>query len=191
MSRTSSDLGFNSRLKPYPYDPARTKQLLAEAGYANGFDVVFQSPRGRYLADAEVSQAVVGYLKAVGVNAELKYFEWGNYVNMYFNHQLGPIFLIGSGSAALDASDALENISCDVWDSWYCNRGIQAMIDRAASTLDPDRRARLYREIQPLVLDEAPIIFMYTQNGVYGVNKRLNWKPRADETLWLAKAPVK
>lgn len=187
----ASYLGFNPRLKPYSYDPAKAKQLLAEAGYPNGFDIVFQSPRGRYLADAEVSQAVVGYLKAVGVNAELRYFEWGNYVNMYFKHQLGPIFLIGSGSAALDASDALENVSCGVWDSWYCNRAIQAMIDRAASTPDPDRRARLFREIQPLVLDEAPIIFMYTQKGVYGVNRRLNWKPRADETLWLAKAPVK
>src|SRR5205807_1778665 len=82
----------------------------------------------RYLADAQVSQAVVGYLKAVGVNADLKYYEWGNYVNMYFKHQLGPIFLIGSASAALDAADALENVSCGVWDSWYCNSGIQALL---------------------------------------------------------------
>jgi peptide/nickel transport system substrate-binding protein len=187
----ASYVGFNARLKPYPYDAAKAKQLLAEAGYPNGFDIVFQSPRGRYLADAEVSQAVVGYLKAAGVNADLRYFEWGNYVNMYFKHQLGPIFLIGSASVALDASDALENISCGVWDSWYCNRGVQAMIDRAASTMNSDRRARLYRDIQPIVFDEAPIIFMYTQRGVYGLNKRLNWRPRADETLWVAKATVK
>ncbi len=110
---------------------------------------------------------------------------------MYFKHQLGPIFLIGSASAALDAGDALENVSCGVWDSWYCNPAIQARYVKARSTLDPARRAALYREIQPLVFDEAPIIFMYTQQGIYGVNKRLDWTPRADETLWLAKATVK
>ncbi len=184
-------LGFSPLLRPYAYDPAKARALLAQAGYPNGFDIVFQSPRGRYLADAQVSQAVVGYLKAVGVNADLKYYEWGNFVNMYFKHQLGPIFLIGSGSAALDAADALENVSCDVWDSWYCNQGIQAIYVKAKATLDPDRRAALYREIQSLVYDEAPIIFMYTQKGIYGVNTRLNWTPRSDETLWLAKATLK
>lgn len=184
-------LGFNPRLKPYAYDPAKAKALLAQAGYPNGFPIVFQSPRGRYLADAQVSQAVVGYLKAVGVNADLKYYEWGNYVNMYFKHQLGPIFLIGSASAALDAADALENVSCGVWDSWYCNQGIQALYQKAIATVEPDRRAALYREIQPLIYDEAPIIFMYTQKGIYGVNARLNWTPQNDETLWLAKSTVK
>ncbi len=184
-------LGFNSRLRPYAYDPAKAKALLSQAGYPNGFPIVFQSPRGRYLADAQVSQAVVGYLKAVGVNADLKYYEWGNYVNMYFKHQLGPIFLIGSASAALDAADALENVSCGVWDSWYCNSGIQALYVKARSSVEPDRRAALYRDIQPLIYEEAPIIFMYTQKGIYGVNARLNWMPQNDETLWLAKATLR
>ena len=62
---------------------------------------------------------------------------------------------------------------------------------KARSSVEPDRRAALYRDIQPLIYEEAPIIFMYTQKGIYGVNARLNWMPQNDETFWLAKATLR
>src|SRR5262249_20857160 len=66
-------------IRGYDYDVAKAKQLLAEAGYPNGFDLVIESPNGHYFQDREISQAVAGYLKAVGIRATVSVYEWGQY----------------------------------------------------------------------------------------------------------------
>ena len=72
-----SAFGYDDTIKPYPYDPARAKQLLAEAGYPNGFKIPLITRQGRYLKDKEVTQAVAGYLARIGVEVELRYVEAG------------------------------------------------------------------------------------------------------------------
>ena len=64
-------------LKPYPYDPAKAKKLLAEAGYASGLKLVFNTPSGRYILDKEISEAISGMFNAVGVQTDMKVLEWG------------------------------------------------------------------------------------------------------------------
>jgi len=72
-----SAFGYDDTIKPYPYDPARAKQLLAEAGYPNGFKIPLITRQGRYLKDKEVTQAVAGYLARIGIEVELRYVEAG------------------------------------------------------------------------------------------------------------------
>jgi NAD(P)-dependent dehydrogenase (short-subunit alcohol dehydrogenase family) len=62
--------GFNDKLKQYDYDPAKAKDLLAQAGYANGLKVKFGYPSGRYLMDKLVGQAIVGQLAKAGITAD-------------------------------------------------------------------------------------------------------------------------
>lgn len=93
---TKDHFGYDPTIKPYPYDPEKVKKLLAEAGYANGFDFVLNSPADRYLKDKEVAEAVVGYLRKVGINASVKFHKFGIYLSRMISvHKADPSYLLG------------------------------------------------------------------------------------------------
>ena len=92
--------GFNPNLKPYPYDPEKAKQLLAEAGYPDGFEVSFKFPSGRYAQDREVAEAVAGMLAKVGVKCKMTVLEPGEYLKQLRIRELGPLSFGGSAAPA-------------------------------------------------------------------------------------------
>src|SRR5262249_38917386 len=75
--------GYNDQLATTPYDPAKAKQLLAEAGYANGFDLVLWAmPVARpYMPQPQrIAEAIQADFKAVGVRATIRTYDWGIYL---------------------------------------------------------------------------------------------------------------
>jgi len=188
--------GYDPSLKPYPYDPAKAKALLAQAGYPNGFEVTLNSPKGRYLMDAEVSQAVSGYLAKVGVRVKVEVMEWGNFIARVYDASNADnrfsMFLIGTGSPILDIDSTLGGYLDSKRRGLYYNTpALDALIAKGQTTMEPETRIKVYSEIQKNVLEAAPWIFLFNPEDVFGLNKRLTgWKARADETVYLAKAAV-
>ena len=76
--------GYNKSVQSYPYDPAKAKALMTEAGYPNGFPVdmmVYANPRGyNPIGGAKLGEAVQGYLTKVGVDVKITQYEWGAYL---------------------------------------------------------------------------------------------------------------
>ena len=84
------DLGMNGAIKGYPYDPAKAKQLLAEAGFPSGFSFTMPTSNGRYMEDRAVSEAIAAYLGKVGIKATVQPTEWGVYLKMLAEKRTGP-----------------------------------------------------------------------------------------------------
>jgi ABC-type transport system substrate-binding protein len=68
---------FDKNLSPYPFDVAKAKALLVEAGYPNGLKFVMGTPFGRFINDRQVAEAVVGQLSKAGFSVDLRVEEWG------------------------------------------------------------------------------------------------------------------
>ena len=181
---TDKHFGYDPSVKPYPYDPEKAKKLLAEAGYAKGFDFVLHSPNGRYLNDKEVAEAVVGDLRKIGINASVKVHEWGTYMNMQYGRTAQPSNLLGWGNTTFDADytisplmrtgQALSNFS---------DAKLDALIDQGGTIMDQKKRQKIYSDAMKLIHEEAPWAWAYQQVDIYGVNERVNWKSRMDERL--------
>ncbi len=182
---TSMHFGFDPGLKPVKADPAKTKQLLAAAGYPGGLELTLNSPQGRYVRDKEVAEAVAGQLTKAGIRTTLKTFEFVNYLNnMVYVHKAGPVWLIGWGVGALDAESVYVPLfrSGKVLANYY-NPDFDRVVDEAQAIMDEKKRLEQYHRINRLLVDDAAVVPLYQQVDLYGVNKRLQWKARSDELL--------
>ena len=182
---TPLHFGYDAALKPVKQDVARTKKLLAEAGYAGGLELTLNSPQGRYVRDKEVAEAVTGQLTKAGIKTTLRTHEFVSYLNnMVYAHKAGPVWLIGWGTPTIDAETVyvpLFRTGSNLGN--YSNPDFDGMVDQAQSMMDEKQRLALYHRINKLWIDDAAAVPLYQQIDLYGANKRLNWKARSDEAI--------
>jgi peptide/nickel transport system substrate-binding protein len=184
--------GYHDDIEPYPYDPARARELLAEAGYPNGLELEFRCSSDRYASDREVCQAIQAYLAAVGVRTDVQFTEWAVYSQLRADRSMEGIYFLGYGNSLFDADFPLR-LCC--WsggrsETRFNTPELDAMIEQAAATVDVERRNALYGEIQQYIRDAAPYIFLYDQFDIYGISNRVAWEPWATELIPLHDAEI-
>jgi peptide/nickel transport system substrate-binding protein len=178
--------GFDPNIEGIPYDPEKAKQLLAEAGYPNGFKTTLQSYSGSVVNVRQVVEAIMGYLEAVGIQAENNHFEdVGMWTQTMRAGKLTGIALASWGSRAIfDADALLWRLTKSDQDFSYVNDpDIDRWLTAARSTLEPQKRQELYSQIQQRIVDEAYWVPMYGQHEILGVSNKLRFKASGDEIL--------
>ena len=185
-------VGWDPQEKFYDYNPAKAKQLLAEAGFPNGMDATILTPRGRYLNDVQACEAIAGMLTAAGIRTKVNAVEFGVFAKQTQAHQIPEMMYAAWGNPHFDVLETVQAVlrSGEMF-SWYSNKQMDELIDAAKQTVDPKKHEDLLRRLLRLMYDDPPFGFLYNQRDIYGVNKRLNWAPRPDEDINLYGAFLK
>lgn len=182
----SEYLGYNTDVDPYPYDPEQAKELLAEAGYPDGFSVeLLTTPR--YLTSEE-AQAVATDLAAVGVDVSIAEVEYGQFVTrLTQEHSQSPLYSLSiQGTQGIDAyeiySVAIASTGTFNWNAYH-NAEIDELTTQMAGEFDDDARAELARQAAQLAHDDPPWIYLWNNSSIYGLKDIWQWEARSDDLL--------
>jgi glutathione transport system substrate-binding protein len=178
-------IDFATKNGPWPYDPAKARALLKDAGYPNGFESTLWSAYNHTTAQ-KLIQFVQQQLAQVGVKVQVQALEAGERVSkvesapdpatapvrMYYsgwsastgeaNWALSP--LVGSASFPPKAYNT----------AYYKSAAVDADLSKALETVDRAKKAALYADAQKQVWNDAPWIFLVQEKIVYARNKRLH-----------------
>lgn len=166
--------GHNDALKPRPYDPARAKQLLTEAGYANGFTTdLWAIPVARaYMPNGRrAAEMIQADWAKIGVKANIVTYEWGEFLRRRRAGE-STISQMGGTWDYPDPSELMVWQSCDTVASGsnvehWCNKQMTDLINKADLVTDQNERAKLYQQAQQIFYDDIPGVMLADVKG-YG-----------------------
>ena len=184
--------GYEPSAKAYSYDPEKAKQQLTEAGFANGFEIDYYSPTGRYPKDREVAQVIVEQLSKVGIRANLKTPEWSIFNTDYKNGKY-PMYLTGRGSLT-DADTLFQQYfrtGMTRRTLGYSNPKLDEILEMQQLTFDVRKREKLLWEAHRLILEDAPAVPLWNAMDVYAYRADLVWTAPPDEKVQLKDAHLK
>jgi peptide/nickel transport system substrate-binding protein len=185
-------IGFDPKIKRYPYDPKKAKELLAKAGFADGLEVKLYFSPDRYPKAREVCQVIADQLAKAGVKAELISQEfvifWGK---DGVNGGKLPFYYVGR--PAIDADTVYDQyfrsgVSPRIQ---YKNPEFDKLVDEEQKTGDPKKRIAILQQAGRILMEDAPFIPLYTLAENYGVARNVIWKPRPDEKVLAAEMKIR
>lgn len=171
------------------YNPAKAKELLAQAGYPNGFDLTLSGPNDRYINDEKIAQAVAQMLTAVGIRTKVNLAT----ANVFFPRQAKGEFgfrLSGWQAAtgemsfplrALVATRDKEKGNGTANYNKYSNPAIDSLLEQAIETMDNGQRRQLLQQASDLAIDDFAILPLHYEVSLWAMRKGIDYPGRWDQ----------
>ncbi len=145
----------------YPTDTEKAKELLAKAGYPDGFSFSITVP-SNYQPHIEAAQVVAQQLKEIGVNAEIKLVEWNSWLSDVYSGRQYEATLIGVDASSLTAGAMLDRFITDAPNNFtnYSDKDYDAIYEKIYASNSDDERTELYKELQKNLAANAANIYI-------------------------------
>jgi peptide/nickel transport system substrate-binding protein len=170
---TPAWLGYDPSVKPFAYDPAKAKALLAEAGFPQGLDTTWSISSGVFLKDTEIAEAVAGQLRAVGIRAKIVPTERAKIQKDAQENSFQGITSVAWGT----------QFEPDVMLNWVMMRDhmtvprIKELVLAGRAEVDLEKRRKIYQELYRTAHDEAMWLFVHAQDELWAKRRDIPWTP--------------
>ena len=189
------DAGLDVR---YPYDPARAKALLAEAGFGNGFTIAMECPNDRYVNDEPICTAAVAMLARIGITVNLRVQGKAAYMPLITNNPVDS-YLQGWSPNSWDAYEAFYYNLATRYDAKptivlgegqglfnigrYSNPEVDALLLKIRNSLDPAERQALISAVHRIYISDIPSIPVHQQEIIWGARRAVQATPTPDDSV--------
>ncbi len=177
-------LGYNYDIEGYAYDPALSRQLLADAGYEDGFEItMFQmgsTSRPYFPVPQDIAQAIQSDLAAVGITVNLFTEDWGTYLQDAEAGKAQMVMLGWSGDNGdpdnflnVLYSQKTATVGTAGNYAFKKNQALQDILDAALLEFDEEARDELYQEANSMIVEEATHVFVAHSNQILAFNAKV------------------
>lgn len=188
--------GHDPSIQPVPYDPAKAKAMLAEAGYPKGFPLVISVYSAMLPNDTLIFQKVAQDLAAVGVKVELRQMVFADYVRRLMSGEWDGVDAFSNGWLGGGLGDpirAIDQFSCAYATPFFCEPAIMPTIEATRTEMDPIKREALMRAVMrelnrvavalwlvefPLITGVAPHVQNYTTREATPLYDKITFSPQ-------------
>uniref|UniRef100_A4XQJ6 Extracellular solute-binding protein, family 5 n=1 Tax=Ectopseudomonas mendocina (strain ymp) TaxID=399739 RepID=A4XQJ6_ECTM1 len=158
--------GHDETLQDWPHDPERARQLLAEAGHADGFALSIWTRPGGGPTNPNPgigAQMLQADLAAIGIRSDIRVFEWGELIKRAKNGEHDLVFMGWAGDNGDPDNFLTPNLSCAAAESGenqagWCDKAFDTLIAQARREPQQGKRAALYRQALAIFHEQAPWI---------------------------------
>ena len=145
----------------YSYDPDRARELLAEAGYPDGFSMTITVP-SNYQPHIDTATVLVEQLRAVGITAEIQPVDWGTWLSDVYGGRQFQSTVVGVDASNMTARALLERFVSTADDNFinYQNADYDALFQQAQAAADDAEQTELYKQMERNLTEHAANVYI-------------------------------
>ena len=158
----------------YPHDTEKAKELLAQAGYPDGFSMTITVP-SNYKPHMDTAQVLVQQLAEVGITAEIQAVEWESWVSDAYTNRQFQSTVVGVDASNMTARALLERFTSTADNNFinYSNADYDALFAQAQATADDAEQTALYKEMEKNLTEHAANVYIQDLADLVAVRKGL------------------
>jgi peptide/nickel transport system substrate-binding protein len=172
---------YNPQVKRYPYDPARARALLAEAGWSGTDKEGFLLKDGRRFSftlmtnqgnktRGKCAEVIQKNLRAVGIDVQIRIVEWAAFLKEYVNPRKFDAVILGwtipPDPDAFDVWHSSKIGPAELNHVSFKNAEADALIEKGRRTFNQEERRKAYARFQEILAEEQPYVFLYVPDAL-------------------------